>query len=139
MAKKISRNRGERGIPQNFGMLEAEIAASPALTALFNEAIREARLAAPALAMPLDVSGPLQAQVLRCWSPPVGASGKVTVSFELNETGRLVGRPKVDGFASLGVAQAAIHAVAFCAPYRLPPSRFSDWQHATISLTVEAR
>ena len=93
-----------------------------------------ALLASPVLAMPLDVSGLLQAQVMRCWSPPAGASGKVTVSFELSETGRLLGRPKVDGFASLGVAQAAIHAVAFCAPYRLPPSRFSDWQHTRIFL-----
>jgi hypothetical protein len=98
-----------------------------------------ALVGAPAVAMPLDLSGPLQADVLRCWSPPAGASGRVTVSFDLDETGRLVGRPRVDGFASPGVAQAAVHAVTFCAPYRLQQARFSDWQHATISLSVEAR
>jgi hypothetical protein len=96
-------------------------------------------LASPALAMPLDIAGPLQAEVLRCWTPPAGASGKVTVSFDLDENGRLVGPPRVDGFASRGVAQAAVHAVNFCAPYHLPQFRFSDWQHATINLSIGSR
>jgi hypothetical protein len=92
--------------------------------------------ASPAFAMPLDVAGALQAAVILCWSPPAGASGKVVVRFDLDETGRLVGPPKVDGFASPGVAKAAAHAVTFCAPYHLQQSRFSDWQHATITLSV---
>ena len=109
------------------------------MRALIPALLLSALLPAPAFAASLDIAGQLQAEVLRCWVPPLGASGKVTVSFDLDETGRLTGPPRVDGFASPGVGQAAVHAVSFCAPYRLPQLRFSDWQHNRITLSLQGR
>ena len=89
-----------------------------------------------AAAAPTDIGQMLQDSVERCWNPPVGASGTVTVHFELQTDGHVVGTPKVNGFASAGVGKAAVHAVTFCQPYRLPPERFSDWQHAVVKLSA---
>ena len=93
-------------------------------------------MAGPALAAPTDIAQMLQDSVGRCWSPPAGASGTVTVHFELQTDGHVVGTPKVNGFASAGVGKAAVHAVTFCQPYRLPPERFSDGQHAVVKLSA---
>ena len=92
----------------------------------------------PAVAAPTDIGQMLRDNVARCWNPPAGASGTVTVHFELQLDGKLVGVPKVNGFASPGVGKAAIHAVQFCQPYRLPPERFTDWQHAVVKLSAGA-
>jgi hypothetical protein len=94
-------------------------------------------LAGPAAAMAPDMAHALVARVARCFSPPAGASGSVTVSFELDRAGRVIGTPRVDGFASPGVGEAAVHAVLLCEPYSsLPPTRFTDWQHARIGLSA---
>jgi hypothetical protein len=95
--------------------------------------------AAPALAAappPVDLGPTLTAMVGRCWHPPQGASGAVTIRFELGQDGAVVGKPKANGLANAGVAAAAINAVKLCQPYRLPPTRFTDWQHSTVTLTA---
>lgn len=83
-----------------------------------------------------DLAPLLSNQIARCWNPPVGASGAVTIRFDLKEDGSVVGMPKVTGLASAGVADSAVHAVKFCAPYHLPRERFSDWQHAVVKLST---
>lgn len=78
----------------------------------------------------------LHAQVARCWNPPAGATGSVTVHMQLRPDGSVTGTPTVNGLASAGVAKAAIHAVTFCAPYRLPQDRYTDWSHASVTLAA---
>ena len=56
--------------------------------------------------------------------------------FDLTQDGHVVGKPIVSGLASQGVAAAAQHAVTFCQPYKLPPERFSDWQHVKVKLST---
>jgi hypothetical protein len=91
----------------------------------------------PTYAMAPDMAHDLVVRVARCFSPPRGATGTVTVSFELDRAGRVIGTPRVDGFASPGVGEAAVHAVLLCEPYSsLPPTRFTDWQHARIGLSA---
>ena len=82
-----------------------------------------------------DDLGPLLSnQVARCWAPPPGSTGTVTVRFDLKKDGTLAATPVVNGLASAGVAKSAIHAIQFCAPFKLPPERFSDWQHVVVKL-----
>jgi hypothetical protein len=90
----------------------------------------------PAFAMAPDVEQVLAAKVARCFSPPAGARGTVTVSFDLDQTGHVLGIPRVDGFTSPGVGKAAVHAVMMCEPYSLPALRFTDWQHARVGLSA---
>lgn len=90
-----------------------------------------------AIAATPEIEQSLRMAVARCWNPPPRASGAVTVRFELQANGSVVGTPRVTGLASPGVAKAAIHAVQFCQPYRLPQERFSDWQHATVKLMTD--
>ena len=90
----------------------------------------------PALAASGDLSSLLSQQISRCWHPAPGASGAVTVRFELDRDGKLVGMPRITGLASSGFAAGALNAVKLCQPYRLPPERFSDWQHAVVKLSI---
>jgi hypothetical protein len=83
-----------------------------------------------------DLSAQLSRQISRCWHPASGATGSVTVRFELSADGGVVGTPRVTGLASTGFAAGAINAVKLCQPYRLPPERFSDWQHAVVKLSI---
>jgi hypothetical protein len=92
--------------------------------------------ATPAAAAPPDMTQTLHDAVVRCWHPPARATGAVTVHFELGADGSVAGTPTVSGLANAGVAQAAIRAVQFCQPYRLPRERFSDWQHSSVRLTI---
>ena len=92
----------------------------------------------PALAAAGDDLAPLLSnQVARCWSPPPGSSGTVSVRFDLRQDGSVAGTPVVNGLASAGVATAAVHAIQFCAPYKLPRERFSDWQHVVVRLRAD--
>jgi len=90
----------------------------------------------PAGAASSDLGPLLSNQIARCWNPPQGAQGVVTVRFELSQKGEVVGTPVVSGLANAGVAKAAVHAVEFCQPYRLPRERFSDWQHPVVKLSA---
>jgi hypothetical protein len=93
--------------------------------------------ASPAFAAGANDLAPLLShQIARCWNPPAGATGAVTVHFELKQDGTVVGTPRVNGLAAAGVANSAVHAITFCQPYHLPPERFSDWQHAVVKLST---
>jgi hypothetical protein len=116
------RNRARRLVP---------LLLAPALTLTAAPAYAVAADMAP------DMAHALVVRVARCFSPPAGATGSVTVSFDLDRQGRVTGTPRVDGFASPGVGKAAVHAVLLCEPYSsLPPTRFTDWQHARIELSA---
>jgi hypothetical protein len=102
-------------------------------------ALAVALVSLPALAASTaDLSAQLSRQISRCWHPAPGASGSVTVRFELSPDGGVVGTPRVTGLASAGFAAGAINAVKLCQPYRLPPARYSDWQHAVVKLSIGA-
>jgi len=91
----------------------------------------------PAQAAPANDLGPLLSnQIVRCWNPPAGATGSITVRFDLDQAGRVTGTPKVNGLANAGVAKAAVNAINLCQPYRMPAARFTDWQHAKVTLST---
>jgi TonB family protein len=87
-------------------------------------------------AAPAALGPELSAQIIRCWTPPPGASGAVTLRFELRRDGTVEGTPRVSGLANAGFAESALAAVKRCQPYHLPPARFEDWQHAVVKLSV---
>ena len=93
-------------------------------------------VAGPASAAPAALGPELSAQIIRCWTPPPGASGAVTLRFELRRDGTVEGMSRVSGLANAGFAESALEAVKRCQPYRLPPARFEDWQHAVVKLSV---
>ncbi|MEO8882843.1 MAG: cell envelope integrity protein TolA [Devosia sp.] len=92
---------------------------------------------AQAMAAPANDLAPLVSNAIaRCWNPPPGSTGTVTVRFDLARDGSVVGTPKINGLASAGVAKSAVNAVNLCQPYRLPPDRYSDWQHVVVKLSL---
>ncbi len=76
------------------------------------------------------------AQVSRCWTPPVGGLGAqnivVKLHIELQEDGRLARPPQVANSGSspffTPAADSAVRAVLQCAPYRMPPEKYSLWR-----------
>jgi hypothetical protein len=93
-------------------------------------------LSVPAQAAPNDLGPLLSAAIGRCWNPPAHSTGSVTVRFDLNENGSVNGAPRVIGLASAGVAKSAVHAIQLCAPYHLPADRYTDWHHASVTLST---
>jgi hypothetical protein len=91
----------------------------------------------PVLAAPANDLAPLVSNAIaRCWNPPPGSTGTVTVRFDLARDGSVIGTPKINGLASAGVAKSAVDAVKLCQPYRLPAERYADWQHAVVKLSL---
>lgn len=76
------------------------------------------------------------AQVSRCWTPPVGGLGArniiVKLQIELREDGRLARPPQVANSGNspffTPAADSAVRAVLQCAPYRMPPEKYSLWR-----------
>jgi hypothetical protein len=92
---------------------------------------------APATAAGPNDLGPLLSSAIgRCWNPPPHSSGSVTVRFDLNQDGSVNAVPRVIGLASAGVAKSAVQAIELCAPYRLPADRYTDWHHASVTLST---
>ncbi len=89
-----------------------------------------------AQAAPVDLGQFLSSAIGRCWNPPPNATGSVTVRFDLNQDGTISGVPRVIGLASACVAKSAVHAIDFCAPYHLPPERYTDGHHASVTLST---
>ena len=79
--------------------------------------------------------GAVKKQAKRCWKIPAGWSEprqvSVTIRFELNRDGTLKGSPSVVAFpaSEMGKTAAlnAIRAVAECAPFKLPPEKYDEW------------
>jgi hypothetical protein len=82
-----------------------------------------------------DLGPLLSNQIVRCWNPPAEASIHIKVRFTLAQDGHVVGKPTVTGFNDAAAA-AARQAVISCQPYKMPPERFSDWQHAVVTLSA---
>lgn len=85
-------------------------------------------------AMTADLVDALRSQIEPCWSPPVGASHPVVVSFDLflNPDGSVAQPPQLLASSSDPYFQAAkgaaIRAIYTCAPYKLPADRYAQWR-----------
>ena len=87
-----------------------------------------------------DLADALKSQIYKCWSPPAGApnANDLVVDFDLqlNPDGTVLGRPQLSGssVSAMGnpytraAAEAANRAIYQCAPYKLPPARYSEWK-----------
>jgi hypothetical protein len=87
-----------------------------------------------------DLADALKSQIYRCWNPPVGAPDPndlvVDFDLQLNPDGTVAGRPQLSGNSASAMgnpytraaAEAASRAIYQCAPYNLPPKRYSDWR-----------
>jgi colicin import membrane protein len=84
--------------------------------------------------------GLLQDQILRCYSPPIGATmGNVTMpllNLQFNADGSLSAEPRVirsgGSAADRAIAEAALRAVRRCAPYRVPAQfapYYNEWKN----------
>lgn len=93
-------------------------------------------------AMTMDLQDALLNQIEQCWSPPVGApnAAQLIVNFEvfLNRDGSIARPPQLTGQSGSGsyaaaAAAAARRAIYTCAPYKLPPDRYSQWRDITMT------
>lgn len=88
-----------------------------------------------------DLQTALASQIMACWSPPVGApnANDLVVDFDLflRQDGSVARPPQLTGNSPSDVArnpytraaaEAARRAIYTCAPYKLPASRYNDWQ-----------
>ena len=100
--------------------------------------------------MTADIADALKSQIYRCWSPPTGApdARDLVVDYDLSlnpdgSVGQLQMTPGTRAQAAgngytRAAAEAASRAIYQCQPYRLPPERFTDWQHAVVKLSAGA-
>jgi colicin import membrane protein len=82
------------------------------------------------------LKGKISAQLRGCWRLPGGGGGietvVVTVHWRLRPDGSLDGEPEVERPQASPVfqiaAEAAVRAVKACAPFALPPDKYSAWR-----------
>jgi outer membrane biosynthesis protein TonB len=103
----------------------------------------------PQSGMTADLATMLQSEIYRCWSPPVGAPHpeKLIVSFVLllNRDGSVAQPPQLTSESAAAAsdpymraaAEAGRRAIYTCAPYKLPPERYSQWQ--SVEITFDPR
>lgn len=82
----------------------------------------------------------MREQIIRCWSPPPGASEsgvQATIGMELNQDGTLKSEPRLETLKHPGsplassIAASALRAVRMCLkehPFKLPIDRYDDWK-----------
>ncbi len=83
----------------------------------------------------------LRAQIIPCFSPPVGAAGAedivVALLMSLDEDGSVIGRPRIVNSGTnpyfRPTADAAVRAVLRCAPYRLPEEKYAAWNEVKVN------
>ena len=87
-----------------------------------------------------DLADALKSQIYGCWNPPAGApnADDLVVDFhmQLNADGTVANRPQLSATSQAAMAnpytraaaEAASRAIYQCAPYKLPPKRYSDWR-----------
>jgi hypothetical protein len=72
----------------------------------------------------------------RCWVRPASKT-TVALTVHFNIYGRVLGTPKPAGPINTPGAReavaAATKAVQACAPYKMPESRFHEWEHLTVT------
>lgn len=80
----------------------------------------------------------LRAQVQKCWKLPVGRPGvlgvEVVMGVSLGPKGQLIGEPVMRSVKAASsqsgplIVGIAMNALKDCAPYRMPPAKYSDWK-----------
>lgn len=80
--------------------------------------------------------------VQKCWNPPPGAVGQVSVHFQLNRFGEVIGTPKtitaVEGKEPDEIAFAAAkRAVLKCQPYELPADKYDAWNEVIVNFVTD--
>ena len=104
----------------------------------------------PQSGMTADLATMLQSEIYRCWNPPVGAphAERLIVSFVLllNRDGSVAQPPQLTSESAgaaasdsymRAAAEAGRRAIYTCAPYKLPPERYSQWQ--SVEITFDPR
>ena len=70
-----------------------------------------------------DEELPFEAQIVRCWSAPLGATKPAIIAFKLKLDGSLDGDPVIknrgEGAVNEAFAQSAVRAVRRCSPYKV--------------------
>ncbi|HEX3672926.1 MAG TPA: hypothetical protein VHU87_01510 [Rhizomicrobium sp.] len=97
-------------------------------------------------AMNADLISAIQSQIQRCWNAPVGAPHpeQLIVNFELflNPDGSVAQPPQLAADSAAAeqgnpfmraAVESARRAIYTCAPYKLPPDRFSQWRDITFT------
>jgi outer membrane biosynthesis protein TonB len=94
----------------------------------------------------MDLRDALKNAIEQCWNPPAGAPHpeQLIVQFHLmlNPDGSVSGTPQLTAESNAAAAgnpfmraaaDAARRAIYVCAPYKLPPDRYSDWRDSTVN------
>ena len=92
-----------------------------------------------------DAVALLRQQIERCWTVPTGWTNAhqvtVVLNVRLDRSGAVAAHPVLLEFSAsaLGMTAAknALAAVARCAPYKLPPDKYSQWREAQVRLAPE--
>jgi hypothetical protein len=92
-----------------------------------------------------DAVASLRQQIERCWTVPTGWTNAhqvtVVLNVRLDRSGAVAAHPVLLEFSAsaLGMTAAknALAAVARCAPYKLPPDKYSQWREAQVRLAPE--
>jgi hypothetical protein len=84
----------------------------------------------------------LAASVQRCWKPPAGTAGNVSIFFRLDRTGAVSGTPQtVRDMAKdredAALEAAAMRAVLKCQPYILPAESYDSWSEVIVNFATD--
>lgn len=89
-----------------------------------------------------DVDGMVRQAISKCWTLPAESGPQViTVQFELNRDGSLVGSPAIldsQPPAPDASIQAALRAIRKCTPIALPPELYDYWRNVVIRFVAQA-
>lgn len=133
----------KKSLAQNFDDLLANIdkrTPAPSSTPRAQPSSRNVKGFGAQDQMTADLQSALASQIKPCWSPPVGAPNAqdLVVDFDLllNRDGSIAQAPQLVGNSAAAAAsnpytraaaEAARRAIYTCAPYKLPPERYSQW------------
>ena len=89
-----------------------------------------------------DVKSSLAASVQRCWNPPAGITGDVSIFFRLDRSGAVSGTPQtVRDLArdkeDARLEAAARRAVLKCQPYALPAESYESWSEVIVHFATD--
>ncbi len=103
---------------------------------------REAPTQAKRTELSADVKASLAGSVQRCWSPPAGVKGNVSIFFRLDRSGAVSGTPQtVRDFAkdkeNVRLEAAARRAVLKCQPYALPAESYDSWSEVIVNFSTD--
>jgi hypothetical protein len=84
----------------------------------------------------------LAGSVQRCWNPPAGVAGNVSIFFRLDRSGAVSGTPQtVRDMAKdredAALEAAAKRAVLKCQPYTLPAENYNSWSEVIVNFATD--